>query len=139
MGVARGVLWLSALTFAGFGAAFALFPRAMARLVEIELPTDTARIDFVATYGGLELGLAAFFGLCASRPDPVRVRLGLLASGLALGGFATARLAGALLADRPRPLLFALLAAEVSGAALSFWAAGRAAAGQPPPRPEGPT
>ena len=119
----RVILWLSLLVFAGFGCAFALFPRSMAATVDIQLPTDTATTDFVATYGGFELGFAAFLFLCTRGDD--RVRLGLLASGWAVAGFAIARLAGILLLPDVKPVLYGVLVMEASAAALAFWAAGR--------------
>ena len=123
MAIARLVLWLCALTFAGFGVAFALFPRAMAAVVEIELPTDTARVDFIATYAGFQLGLAVFLYLCA-RHD-ASVRPGLIASGCALAGFALARLTAILLSGPVAGLMYIVLTAEVTGSVLSFWAARR--------------
>lgn len=123
MALGRAVLWLCILTFAASGIAFSVFSRPMAALVEIDLPTDTARVDFVATYGGFELGFAAFLCICARRDD--RVRLGLLASGFALVGFAAARLAGLLASGPVRPIHYVILAAEVVGIVLAFWAARR--------------
>jgi hypothetical protein len=123
MHLPRVVLWLSAVSFAGFGTAFTLFPVRMAALVEIELPTDTARTDLVATYGGFELGVAFFLWLCTR--DDARVRLGLLASGCALTGFASARLFGILTSNAVRPAIYAALTLEILGAVLSFWAAGK--------------
>jgi hypothetical protein len=123
MAVARAVLWLCLLTFAASGFAFSIFPRPMAALAEIDLPTDTARVDFVATYGGFELGFAAFLWVCVRRDD--RVRIGLLASGFALGGFAAARLAGLLASGPVRPLQYVILAAEAVGIVLAFWSARR--------------
>lgn len=131
------VLWLTIGVFAGFGAAFVIAPARMAGLVDVVLPTPTARIDFVATYGGLELGFAAFLVVCARRPELVGI--GLLAAGFCLLGFALARGAGlATAAGEVRPILYGLLLAEAAGAALCFWAAGRAAGAargpQAPPR-----
>ena len=63
------VLWLMALGFLGFGLAFTLWPLPMAGVIEIPLPTPTARIDFAATYGGFEIGVAAFLIACARRAD----------------------------------------------------------------------
>lgn len=134
MQIPRAILWVAVVGFGGFGLAFAAFPDAMAALVDIQLPTDTARADFIAIYGGLELGLAAFFWMCIRHDD--RVRVGLLASGYALTGFGGARLIGILRADDPRPILIVLLLIELPGAALSFWGARRAAeaeAGLPAP------
>ncbi len=56
----RPLLGLFALGFAGFGAAYALLPSDMAALTGILLANGSATIDFAATYGGLQLGLAAF-------------------------------------------------------------------------------
>ena len=123
------LLWLSLVTFAGFGFACAFFPHSMAALVEISLPTDTARVDFVATYGGLELGFAAFLWVCTRKDE--RVRIGLLATGCALCGFAVTRLVGIVLADRVLPILYAALIAEIAATLLAFWAAGRVEAHAP--------
>jgi hypothetical protein len=123
----RVLLWLAAVGFLGFGLAFTLWPLPMARLVEIPLPTPTARIDFAATYGGFELGVGAFLVYCALRP--ARHRAGLLAAGCALAGFATVRALGLLAVPAaPRPVIYYALALEAASAALAFWAARRAPA-----------
>lgn len=127
--ISRLVLWLSVATFAGFGLAFWMRPGGMAGLVQIGLPTATARTDFAATYGGLELGIAAFLAWCALRRGLLAA--GLVASGLLLAGMAAVRLVGILTAGGVLPLLYLLLAAELSGTALSFWAASRARAADP--------
>ena len=99
--VSRTLLALTGLGFVSFGLAYAGWPLPMASLTEIPLPTATARIDFAATYGGLQLGFGLFLVVCARRPgwtEPglwaavaalsglVLVRLGTLA---ALGGHVT--------------------------------------------------
>ena len=86
------LLWLLAIGFAGFGAAYAGRPSDMATLTGIVLPDGSATIDFAATYGGFQLGLAAFLALCAVREPWIRA--GLTAGGLALAGIAVVRLAG---------------------------------------------
>jgi hypothetical protein len=123
---ARAVLWLLALGFAGFGIAYACWPTAMASLTDISLPSATARVDFVATYGGFQLGFAAFLSMCAIRPGWVRV--GLLASGCALLGFAVLRLLGVVLqGGAVGAAIYIGLGLELIGAALAFvgsaWAA----------------
>lgn len=123
MRVERTILVLAALTFAGFGAAFALFTSGMAALVDIDLRTDTARTDFAATYGGFELGFAAFL-LLAARTD-AWVRPGLVASGCALAGFAAVRLAGMLMSSEIEALMSVAFGGEALGSGLSFWAARR--------------
>jgi hypothetical protein len=65
MSLPRMILALTAVGFLGFGLAFTLRPDQMAALIEIALPSATARVDFAATYGGFELGVGAF---CCSAP-----------------------------------------------------------------------
>jgi hypothetical protein len=117
----RAVLWLSALSFGAFGLAFGLWPQGMAATVGIVLPTDAARVDFVATYGGFELGFALFLALCARRE--AWVQPGLTASGCALAGFACLRAGAILLSADPGTLNYGVFAMEAAGSALSFWAA----------------
>ena len=124
MRIARALLWLWLITFAAVGLTSAFFPHFIAALVEISLPTDTARVDFMATYGGLELGLAGFLWTCTRKDE--HVRLGLLASGWALSGFALTRLLGILNSKAVQPILYLLLLTELMSAAFSFWAARRA-------------
>ena len=64
----RAVLVLTGLGFIGFGLAYTLGPLPMARLTEIPLPTPSARINFAATYGGLQLGFGIFLLRCVARP-----------------------------------------------------------------------
>jgi hypothetical protein len=121
--VPRLVLWFAAVAFAVFGIAFAAFPHPMAAAVDIQLPTDTATADYIATYGGFQIGFAVFLFLCLRRPE--RVRLGLLASGCAAAGFAVSRGMSILLLTDVRPVLAGVLAFEVTAAAVAFWAAWR--------------
>ena len=92
MKLARMVLWFAAIGFLGFGIAFTLWPLPMARLIEIPLPTSTARIDFAATYGGFEIGFGVFLAACARRTEWLAP--GLWATASALAGFAAIRLYG---------------------------------------------
>lgn len=120
----RLVLAAAATLFAAFGAAFAAFPHRLAALVDIALPTNTATIDFIATYGGFEIGFAVFLFKCLARPE--RVRLGLQASGCAVAGFAFARAAGLLVFGGAKPVMYGALAFETVCATLAFVAARRA-------------
>jgi hypothetical protein len=121
----RLVLAAAAVLFTAFGLAFAIAPHPLAAMVDIALPTNTATIDFVATYGGFEIGLAIFLFYCLLRPE--RVRLGLLASGWAVTGFAVTRAIGLLVVGGARPVMYAALAFETACATLAFVAAARAA------------
>ena len=120
----RVVLAAAAVLFAAFGLAFAIAPHRLAAMVDIALPTTTATIDFVATYGGFEIGFAIFLFYCLMRPE--RVRLGLLASGWAVTGFAVTRAIGLLVVGGARPILYGALAFETACATLAFVAAARA-------------
>jgi hypothetical protein len=125
MRLAQAILWLNSILFAFFGAASVLAPNFIAALADINLPTKTARIDFAATYGGFELGMATFLAFCTQRHD--RVRLGLLATAFCITGFALARGIGIILAKgEVRLILYLVLALELSGLTLFFWAARRA-------------
>jgi hypothetical protein len=116
-----------ALGFGGFGVAYAVRPMAMAALTGIALPTRTASIDFAATYGGAQLGLAMFLALCARVRS--RHQLGLLAGGWTLIGIGGVRLVGLVLAGgSAAPVLYVRLAIEVLGAALALLAAATAPA-----------
>jgi len=123
MVLARAILWLMTLGFAGFGAAYVCWPTAMAALTDIALPSNAARIDFAATYGGLQLGFATFLMRCARRP--AWLRAGLVASGCALLGLAIVRAGGVLWSGGAQPSIYTGLTIEMSGAALAMWGARR--------------
>jgi hypothetical protein len=124
----RFVLGLAAVLFAGLGVLFAVRPHWTAGFVDIALPTNTATIDFIATYGGFQLGFGIFLFLCLARPE--RVRLGLLASGCAVAGFGVTRAIGLLVLGGAKPVLYGALAFEAVCATVAFVAAAKA------PRPE---
>ena len=121
MSLHRIILGLTGLGFLGFGLAFTLRPEAMVALIEITLPSATARVDFAATYGGFELGFGAFLLFCARRPgwqEP-----GLLAATLALAGFATIRLLGiAASGGQVNSAIYLALALETLGVLVNGWA-----------------
>jgi len=117
----RLVLAAAATLFAGFGIAFAIAPHRLAALVDIPLTTSTATIDFIATYGGFEIGFAIFLFVCLRRPE--RVRLGLLASGCAVAGFAVTRAAALLALGGGQPVMYGALVFETVCASLAFIAA----------------
>lgn len=73
-----------------------------------------------ATYGGMALGIAIFFGICARNPDTVRI--GLIASALVLSGIAFGRIMGMFIDGNPNIFIYLLLSAEVLFAALILFA-----------------
>ncbi|MCI0705308.1 MAG: DUF4345 domain-containing protein, partial [Planctomycetia bacterium] len=85
----RVVLLVSACVFAFFGAWAVMFPISQVSLVEVGVPTATARADVRTQYGGFTLGFAVFLYVCFVRREWTAV--GLLASACALSGFALTR------------------------------------------------
>ncbi|HEX2250065.1 MAG TPA: DUF4345 family protein [Gemmatimonadales bacterium] len=129
MTIPRAVLAFTAAGFIGFGLAFTFWPGSMAALVEVGLPTPTARVDFAATYGGFELGFGAFLLLALLRP--IWIEPGLWAGLLALGGFATVRSGTLLLTGAPvSPANYLALSLELAGVLLNLWALRAARRGQ---------
>jgi hypothetical protein len=114
------ILLFAAAGFVGFGVAYLIRPDRMAALTDLSLPSATARADFLATYGGFQIGFGLFLLACAG--DPQWVRPGLWATVAALGGFATVRTSTALrYGARVRRTIWLGLALEVLGVALGLW------------------
>ncbi len=116
----RVVLVLLAMSFIGFGLAFTLKPLEMAQVLDISLFTPTARTDFRAIYGGLEVGLGLFLLTCAFRRHLVGP--GLQAGAWAFAGLAAVRFVGLTLEGFGQPLMIVLLIAETVAAGLALWA-----------------
>lgn len=123
MRIARAVLGLTALVFFVLAVALPAWPQLAAR-VDLAPATPTARVELAAMYSGLELGVAAFLALCAFRGG-TWAGAGLLLGGFALGGLGAVRLAVSLAVGPVAPLMYGFALAEILGAALCLWAAGR--------------
>lgn len=109
---------LTALAFGGFGILLLIAPQVLGTVgVEIARPAGAAELR--AFYGGLELGIAAFFFLALARPAWHRAALNLQVLGL--GGVAIARAIGVLLGGG-EGLIYLLLAAEAGGALVGMLA-----------------
>ncbi len=108
---ARVMLGVSSLMFLGFGLAFLFRPVETAKLVDIPLPQPTGRIEIRAFYGGLEIALALFLGLCAVRSGWITP--GLVMAVLASAGPAAGRIVGLLVDRKPRSVVFTILAVEL--------------------------
>jgi hypothetical protein len=118
------VLVLAGVGFVGFGAAYALRPRGMGALTDVSPMSPTAGADFVATYGGFQIGFGLFLLACARRPEWLEP--GLWAVVAALGGFGALRALTILVHGGPvRRTIWLALGLEMAGAALSLWALGR--------------
>ncbi|HEX8904439.1 MAG TPA: DUF4345 domain-containing protein [Longimicrobiaceae bacterium] len=117
MRLARISLVLAALAFAGFGVALLVRPTLLG-ILGVQLPTPAAATEIRAFYGGLELGLAAFFFI-ASRRD-AWVRPALFAQAAGMGGIVLARIAGIAVDGSAEPLVLLFGALEASGAILGL-------------------
>lgn len=131
MRLARIVLALSALPFAGIGVAFLVQPKAMALLVGVEVTDATADADVRAVYGGLQLGCALLLAGAATRP--AWVHPGLVAQIVLYGGLAAARFVSYAVVGLPSALGLALHLGEIVG-----WICGVAAWQAVRRRPLGP-
>lgn len=121
MTLARLSLGLTALAFAVFGVWLLVSPTSLVRIgVLLTLPNSVTEIR--AFYGGLELGIAAFFVLALQRPAWFVPALVLQA--VALGATAAARLFG-ILAGGTTEIMLALAAAEAAGCVLAIVALSR--------------
>jgi hypothetical protein len=128
MNLSRLALVTAAAGFTGFGAACLVRPKSMLERVDVRARSAKGHTELRAMYGGLELGLGAFFAAAAAKPEWMRPAL--LAQALGLGAMAGSRLAG-IVRDRPAgSLMKALVAAELATAALGLVALAK------PPREE---
>ena len=112
------LLLIAALAFAGFGVWFLIAPTALSG-IGVEATSASARTDIRATYGGFELGVAAFLFWCAYRDDWHHV--GLIAATLFVAGFGVGRATGILLEGGATAFMWALLAVEVGYTACALW------------------
>ena len=112
--VGAGIVWGTALAFAGIGAWALASPEGALGAVGVAAASADGVVELRAMYGGLELGMAAFLAWCAV--SPARVRTGLAATCSTVGGLGAVRALGLAL-DRPdNPLLYAFAVLELTGA-----------------------
>lgn len=62
-------LWINAALYAVFGVLCAINPRGTAKGLGYALPSNGGLSEYLTVYGGLQLGLAAFFAWVAMRED----------------------------------------------------------------------
>jgi hypothetical protein len=123
MNVSRIALITAASGFFGFGAACLLRPKNMLNRIDVRPKSAVGTTELRAMYGGLELGLGAFFAVAAA--NEAWSRPALMAQSLSLGALAVSRLTG-ILVDRPRGrLMKALCIAECAAAGLGVAALAR--------------
>lgn len=119
MTLAKCGLLFAAVVFIVIGMGFLVVPVEWASLVEISLPTAMARTDFRATYGGFDLAMGVYLGLCALRTEWIRP--GVVALGLAAAGFGGGRLLGILVEGTASPLMLSFAVIETASALLAFY------------------
>jgi hypothetical protein len=112
MNLPRLSLRLAALAFAAFGVALLVRPTLLGEL-GIELGRPAAVTEIRAFYGGLELGLALFFGLASTRD--AWLRPALFAQAASLGGLLLARLVGIAIDGSAETLILLFAATEAAG------------------------
>ncbi|MDX1420281.1 MAG: DUF4345 family protein [Rubricoccaceae bacterium] len=120
---ARFSLIVASVGFAVFGVGMLLRPSLLAA-VGIALTEPAAAVEIRAFYGGLEVGLAVFFGLAVGRPGWHRAAL--TAQIAVFAGAGLGRVFGLVVGGVLDPLLLLLLALEAAGAGLGLWALRRA-------------
>lgn len=113
-------LGIGMLGFGSFGIWLLVAPQALSA-VDIAAESANARAEIRAMYGGLEIGIAIFLGLCFFEPEWLQV--GLVFQLLALSGIGLGRLIG-ILAERGqvRPLLWFFVLIEAGAAIFTLFA-----------------
>ena len=115
MALAKVLLRLGALVMAIVGIGFLAVPVEWAAIVDIRLPTATARTDLRATYGGFDLAVGVYLWLCSRREDWIRP--GLTALGIVAAGFGGGRLIGMVIEGSAAPAMLGFAALEWGSAA----------------------
>jgi hypothetical protein len=76
--VAQAYLYLNSLLYAAIAVWNTVAPQRAASRLGYDLPSESARSEFLTVYGGMQIGLAFLFLILAR--DPANSRLGLLVS-----------------------------------------------------------
>jgi hypothetical protein len=110
-------LAITAAGFTGFGIAALIAPKWMLKQVDIRPKSNTGMVELRAMYGGMEIGLGAFFAYCMMKDDLAKPAL--MAQVGSIGGLAAARVAG-MVATPPRKVMYPVAAAEVAATILGL-------------------
>ncbi len=119
MNLVKFSIIITAVIFLVIGLMFLTSPVYWASSVDISLNSTTAIIDFQATYGGCMFAIGIFFLYCLRKSELIRI--GLILQAITLGGFAFGRIVGVFSNGIPKPIIFYLLAAEISGVLLAIF------------------
>lgn len=118
MRFARILLGANAAMFLALGTWALLAPATVAAFVALDLSSPTARAEFMAFYGGLEIGLGVFLATCATRTSWLKP--GLAALGLALLFTGAARALGIATGGPVQANLVQFMVFELACAPLCF-------------------
>jgi len=113
----RLFLVIEGLLFAAIGGWTLLDPNAVAKVIDVMLPTPSATVDFMALYGGFELGYGAFLVWCAVRK--AYLPAGLLSLVFGVGATAGARLLGMATQGPVKPVFLQFLTFEIGTVVLA--------------------
>jgi len=118
MKFAKYLVWVNCALFVAFGLGFTFAPTVLASIVTGSEPASpSAVIDMRATYGGMALGLASLFWLCAKDPQTVYIGVrGVLGVMIFLS---LSRLFGIIIDGSANTFMYLLLGAEVVMAILA--------------------
>lgn len=90
MKIRKFILGYYAVLFLAFGVAGLFLPEKITDLIGYEILSSSAKIEFMATYGGLFLGLGAFMLFCTRN----NITIGLISVLFTMGAMLLTRLAG---------------------------------------------
>jgi hypothetical protein len=117
---ARIVLTATGLVFFIHGLVCFIHPATIGIESGLAMPTPGSVIEVRAEYGGLPMALGLFF--LAAALQKIQVRTGLLVMVTALSGYATARIAAALITAEIDQYNAAAIVYELTSASLALWA-----------------
>lgn len=123
MAFAKGVLWVFGLITLAFGAWSLAAPESIAEVLKVTLLTPGAVTEIRSFYGGLELGLAGFWIMGATRADLTRPAL--VSMVVIWGSVALARIYGLVVDGGTASSLYVALASELAAAILAYLALSR--------------
>ncbi|MEM6819228.1 MAG: DUF4345 domain-containing protein [Pseudomonadota bacterium] len=123
MKFAKVVLWVFSIITLAFGALSLVSPEAIANAIKVDPLTPGALTEIRSFYGGLELGLAAFWIAGAQRAELLKPAL--VSMVMIWGAVALSRIYGLVIDGGTASTLYVALASELAAAILAFVALSR--------------
>ena len=119
MKLAKISVVITALVYLIIGLMFLTVPNYWVSDIDIVLNSPTAVMDVRATYGGCMFAIGVFLVYWST--DLKNIRIGLIFQAISLAGFAFGRVLGFFVDGIPKPIMFYLLLAEISGIILAVY------------------